>query len=62
MKTLTIKLKAPLQAYGNEVTFRRRTTSPYPTKSAVIGMISASLGYSRNDKRILELNIICHLQ
>ena len=56
MKTLTIKLKAPLQAYGNEVTFRKRTTSPYPTKSAVIGMISASLGYSRNDKRILELN------
>ncbi|WP_278749615.1 type I-E CRISPR-associated protein Cas5/CasD [Lactobacillus taiwanensis] len=56
MKTLTIKLKAPLQAYGNEATFGRRTTNPYPTKSAVIGMISASLGYGRNDKRILELN------
>lgn len=56
MKTLTIKLKAPLQAYGNEATFERRTTNPYPTKSAVIGMISASLGYDRNDKRILKLN------
>ena len=52
MKTLTIKLKAPLQAYGNEATFGRRTTNPYPTKSAVIGMISASLGYGRNDKRV----------
>lgn len=51
MKTLTIKLKAPLQAYGNEATFERRTTNPYPTKSAVIGMISASLGYDRNDKK-----------
>ncbi len=56
MKTLTIKLKAPLQAYGNEATFEIRTTNPYPTKSAIIGMISASLGYSRNDKRILRLN------
>ena len=56
MKTLTIKLKAPLQAYGNEATFERRTTNPYPTKSAVIGMISASLGYDRNDKKILKLN------
>lgn len=56
MKTLTIKLKAPLQSYGNEATFGRRTTSPYPTKSAVIGLIAAALGYRRNDERILRLN------
>lgn len=56
MKTLTIRLTAPLQSYGNEATFDRRTSSDYPTKSAVIGMIAAALGYSRNDKRIQELN------
>jgi len=56
MKTLTIKLTAPLQSYGNEATFERRTTSYYPTKSAVIGMIAAALGYRRTDERILKLN------
>lgn len=56
MKTLTIRLTAPLQSYGNEATFERRTTGDYPSKSAVIGMISAALGYSRDDKRIEQLN------
>lgn len=56
MKTLTIRLTAPLQSYGNEATFGRRTSYPYPTKSAVIGMIGAALGYRRDDKRLLQLN------
>ncbi|MDF7668688.1 type I-E CRISPR-associated protein Cas5/CasD [Lactobacillus sp. ESL0703] len=56
MKTLTIRLTAPLQSYGNEATFERRTTGDYPSKSAVIGMIAAALGYSRDDKRIEQLN------
>lgn len=56
MKTLTIKLTAPLQSYGNEATFERRTTNNYPTKSAMIGMVAAALGYRRTDKRILDLN------
>lgn len=56
MKTLTIKLTAPLQSYGNEATFSRRTTHSYPTKSAVIGMIGAALGYRRDDTRIQTLN------
>jgi CRISPR system Cascade subunit CasD len=56
MKTLTIRLTAPLQSYGNEATFDRRTSGDYPSKSAIIGMIAAALGYSRNDKRIQELN------
>jgi CRISPR system Cascade subunit CasD len=56
MKTLTIKLTAPLQSYGNEATFERRTTNDYPTKSAVIGMVAAALGYRRTDERILVLN------
>lgn len=56
MKILTIKLTAPLQSYGNEATFERRTTADYPTKSAVVGMIAAALGYRRSDQRILALN------
>ncbi|PWG00482.1 type I-E CRISPR-associated protein Cas5/CasD [Levilactobacillus bambusae] len=56
MKTLTIRLTAPLQSYGNEANFDRRTTSRYPSKSAIIGMIAAALGYAREDARILDLN------
>ena len=56
MKTLTIRLTAPLQSYGNAQAFNYRTTKLSPTKSAVIGMIAAALGYRRNDHRISELN------
>lgn len=56
MRTLTIKLAAPLQSYGNEATFSRRTSYHFPSKSAVLGMIAAALGYHRDDSRILQLN------
>lgn len=56
MKSLTIRLTAPLQSYGDEATFNRRTTADYPSKSAVIGLISAALGYERDDQRINDLN------
>lgn len=56
MKILTIRLTSPLQSYGNEATFERRTTGDYPSKSAVIGMIAAALGYSREDSRISKFN------
>ncbi|MGQ5708750.1 type I-E CRISPR-associated protein Cas5/CasD [Lactobacillus sp. PSON] len=57
MKTLTIKLTSPLQSYGNEANFNIRTSYPHPSKSAVIGMIAAALGYRRDDtKHIIKLN------
>lgn len=56
MKILTIRLTSPLQSYGDEATFKRRTTSVYPSKSAVIGMIGSALGYSRKDPQISRLN------
>ena len=56
MKTLEINLKSPLQSYGNEASFSRRTSNDYPSKSAVIGMLAAAMGYRRNDKRIMALN------
>jgi CRISPR-associated protein Cas5/CasD, subtype I-E/ECOLI len=49
-------LTAPLQSYGDEATFKRRTTWVYPSKSAVIGMIGSALGYSRKDPKISGLN------
>ncbi|KRM72130.1 CRISPR-associated protein [Lacticaseibacillus brantae DSM 23927] len=45
-----------MQSYGDEANFSRRTTSRYPSKSAVVGMIAAALGYRRADPRILRLN------
>ena len=35
MKTLVIRLTAPLQSYGNEATFNRRTSNYYPSKSDI---------------------------
>lgn len=49
MKTATIRLTAPLQSYGNPTSFNQRTSDSYPTKSAIVGMIAAALGYSRED-------------
>ncbi|MGF0103836.1 type I-E CRISPR-associated protein Cas5/CasD [Ligilactobacillus ruminis] len=56
MKVITIRLAAPLQSYGNVATFNHRTTSLHPTKSAIIGIIAAALGYRREDNNILKLN------
>lgn len=56
MKTLTINLAGPLQAYGNEASFSRRTSYLAPSKSAVLGMIAAALGYRRDDSRISQLS------
>ena len=50
MKTATIRLTAPLQSYGNSASFNQRTSDSYPTKSAIVGMIAAALGYSRESK------------
>lgn len=55
MKTITIRLTSPLQSYGNEAKFNRRTSYYYPSKSAVIGMIAASLGYKRESNQIDNL-------
>lgn len=57
MKTLLLKFSGPLQSWGTNSHFETRQTDRYPSKSAVIGMIAASLGYRRNeDKKIQELN------
>ena len=57
MKTILLKFAGPMQSWGTNSNFENRHTDFYPSKSAVIGMIAASLGYRRNeDKKIRKLN------
>jgi CRISPR system Cascade subunit CasD len=44
---LALVLDAPLQAWGFESRFERRTTGLHPTKSGVIGMICAAMGLAK---------------
>lgn len=56
MKTLAIRLAAPLQSYGDSASFERRTTFPVPSKSAIMGMIGAALGFRRESQDYKQLN------
>ncbi|MDR2088416.1 MAG: type I-E CRISPR-associated protein Cas5/CasD [Clostridiales Family XIII bacterium] len=49
MSTLLLRLAAPLQAWGTDSKFNRRTTNREPTKSGVIGLSAAALGCGRDD-------------
>lgn len=54
---MLLKLAGPLQSWGLDSRFETRNTNRYPTKSAIIGMIAASLGYTRDqDQNIQKLN------
>lgn len=48
MPTLLLRLSAPLQSWGTGSKFDVRDTDYYPSKSGVIGLLAAALGYSRN--------------
>lgn len=57
MKTILLKFSGPMQSWGTSSHFETRNTDYYPSKSAVIGVIAASFGYSRDeDKKIEKLN------
>lgn len=60
MKTILLKMAGPLQSWGTSSHFDERHTDPYPSKSAVIGMVAAALGYRRSEqekiKRLNELH------
>lgn len=49
MATLLLRLAGPLQSWGDESKFEVRRTMGFPTKSGVIGMLAAALGYLRED-------------
>ena len=49
MATLLLRLAAPLQAWGADSKFETRKTNREPTKSGVIGLLSAALGLRRDE-------------
>lgn len=59
MKTILLKFAGPLQSWGTNSHFNNRHTDFYPSKSGIIGIIAASLGYKRDeDDKIQKLNEI----
>ncbi|MCB5082607.1 type I-E CRISPR-associated protein Cas5/CasD [Streptococcus mutans] len=57
MKTILLKFSGPLQSWGTSSHFETRHTDFYPSKSAVVGLIAACLGYRRDDDaNIQKLN------
>ena len=57
LKTILLKLAGPMQSWGTSSRFETRTSDYYPSKSGVIGIIAASLGYKRDeDEKIEKLN------
>ncbi|MCW6660848.1 type I-E CRISPR-associated protein Cas5/CasD [Aerococcaceae bacterium NML201209] len=57
MSTILLKFAGPLQSWGTKSHFETRHTDYYPSKSAVIGLIAASLGLKRDaDAQIQRLN------
>ena len=54
MSTILLKFAGPLQSWGTNSHFENRHTDYYPSKSAVIGMLTACLGYHRNEDEKLK--------
>ena len=46
---LALYLDAPLQSWGHQSRFDRRTTLSYPTRSGVLGMLCAAMGLGKTD-------------
>lgn len=55
MATLLLRLAAPLQAWGDESKYDIRGTKNEPTKSGVIGLLAAALGYRRDSEEISKM-------
>ena len=54
MKTMLLKFSGPLQSYGTSSHFQTRYTDYYPSKSAVLGLLAACLGYRRDEEEKLR--------
>ncbi len=51
---LAIYLNAPLQSWGYQSRFDRRTTLSHPTRSGLVGMLCAAMGIDRIDTSKLD--------
>ena len=59
MATLLLRFAAPLQAWGIDSKFETRNTEREPSKSGVIGLLAAALGYKRTEpEKLEELNAL----
>ena len=47
MKGVVLLLTGPMQSWGERAAFSDRDTLPHPTRSGIIGMISAALGHDK---------------
>lgn len=57
MQYLVFRLYAPLASWGQVAVGEERPTSLYPTRSAIIGLLSAALGLKREqESEIIKLN------
>lgn len=61
MKILSFQLRGVLQSWGESSRWDNRDTSAIPTKSAVIGLLGACLGYPRGDERLSSLSSVLRL-
>ncbi|MBQ7143604.1 MAG: type I-E CRISPR-associated protein Cas5/CasD [Oscillospiraceae bacterium] len=59
MSTLLLRLAGPLQAWGTESRFNTRQTGRAPSKSGVIGLLAAALGW-RRDADLSELRALLY--
>lgn len=46
-RSLLLRLKGPMQSWGDSSRFNLRATAPVPTKSGVLGLVAAALGRPR---------------
>ncbi|MFI8963079.1 type I-E CRISPR-associated protein Cas5/CasD [Streptomyces sp. NPDC053493] len=46
---LLLRLAGPLQSWGTHSHFNERDTAPFPTRSAIIGLLAAALGRQRHE-------------
>ncbi len=59
MATLLLRFAAPLQAWGIDSKFETRNTERELSKSGVIGLLAAALGYKRTEpEKLEELNAL----
>ncbi|MGW0334737.1 type I-E CRISPR-associated protein Cas5/CasD [Streptomyces sp. NPDC003011] len=54
MPTLLMCFDAPMQSWGTRSKFARRDTGTEPTKSGVVGLLSAALGVARDDEQSIS--------
>ncbi|MCK4547404.1 MAG: type I-E CRISPR-associated protein Cas5/CasD [Candidatus Eisenbacteria sp.] len=53
---LALLLDGPMQSWGHQSRFNRRTTLFYPTRSGIVGILAAAMGIPRGDRsRLAEL-------